>query len=363
MSSIISISKSYLFGFTAIWLTQTIVLLNVNGIIPDKITYIVRLFPLLMLILLPNKRKKQTNVFVIILSILLLFRINYHLVVNPTEGTSIYIYLFRFLSSIMIPLIIFYFKEVVLIKFYKGFIHSVFLFVVLGFIFYRDILFMPYRNIMHFSNYSSDELISALSFGYSGLFLLIDSITSNRKWFVNLILFLLSFYLIIWSGTRSITIAAVIILFMKYSWRILFSFLLVLFVPKSLTTFVSGLTDRFILLYNELLDGGDVGSFRKSGYEQVLDGIDIGNIWLGYGIELNSTNYVAHSIIFETLHMTGIIGLVILLLSLLVKSTRTYWLPIRFLFVGRLITGFFSNSILDPLTWYFLFFLRQSKQK
>lgn len=357
-------SKSYLFGFSAIWLTQVAVLLSVNGLIWDGTTYLVRVLPLVFLLVLPSRDNVLINPFVVLLTSLLLLRILFHLFIEPTSGTSGFVYLFRFLSSIVLPLFIFTVRTVDYEKFYKGFVHCVLLFVFIGIILYRGIIFIPYRNIHHFTSFTEEELISPLSFAYSGLFLLISTLSYYRNLITRVIIGLLSLYLIVWSGTRSVSIAAFILILLHFPWKLnlMVGLFIIMLFPLLDTVFFSGLADRFILLYTEIIEGGNVGSYRKGGYEEVLVGLDYFTIWLGYGIELESTDYVAHSIVFETLHMSGITGLILLVGALLTASFKNRWLPFKYLFLSRLITGIVSNSILDPISWYFLFFLRKKSK-
>ena len=316
-------------------------------------------------------------IFVYIYYLLFVLRILYDgFLSDKYMGTPWSVYLFKFLSFVVIPSIAFTAilnKESVK-KAMDGVKYSCIIFLILGILVYKDKVVGDYRSLMYAEDVVSNELISPMIFSYIG-FSLMGIVVWEMLYekggikIGNIIFLFLALYGMFYGGTRNVFVAIPILFIylfaqkaktVKIFWYVsIFTilFLIAVFLVNNLIG--SGVMNRFDILYNEISRGdSDAGSMRLYIWDHGLSEF-MKSPFFGSGIEVDVVKFVAHNMYLESLMSTGIVGggLFILIIiitlyngrELLKKNTGLGWIVV--LFVERLITGMMSTSIFDPLFW------------
>lgn len=296
-------------------------------------------------------------------------------------------YLLRWISIVVIPSIPFFishsdngYKNIL-----KGFNITVYLFAVFFFVFYSEYLTYDYRSLHYSMGVSYSRLINPLIFGYIGLFgatLFLSELFINksipRK---NILMFLFSLFMLIFSGSRGPIISFFIVflitlflisrnLFRSIILILFFLFLLLLILPYlDLSNY--SIIDRFSVLTDNYQSGNinELGSNRGVIWKRAISQF-VENPIFGSGIEEKISKYVAHNAFIEAFTSTGILGGILFIIIVLrslknalylikIKSKASF---ISFLYISILITSLLSSSIFSPQIWFLIILLITSKR-
>ncbi|KGL64355.1 O-antigen ligase family protein [Polaribacter sp. Hel1_85] len=321
--------------------------------------------------------------------LLILLRMFYDGFLGVNEmGLKPEVYIFRFLSFIVLPSFAFMYplKKQDVIYAQKGVIFTCFSFLFIGFFLYRDQLGSDYRSAGYTAERVKDEFISPMAFAYIGFTLfgivIWDYFYQKRlSLFIFLTLISISIFAIAWSGTRNTSLGVLFILAFvslqkskskKHFFKILFIWIsgfigIAYLMAKS----DLDILNRFTFLFDQIKSGdADAGSARLSiwgdGFNQFLQ-----NPFFGDALEVKSYKYVAHNMYLETLMATGVLGGITFLI-ILVKTFKNGYIMLKtnsnlgwlmILFLERCFTGFLSTSILDPLFWLVVVAINSNKLK